>query len=430
MADEQFGVNPSKKISFNDGYTRDALMQSSAAAKEEDAARDRAMKSLQDAFYNSQEVTQDQGIAAALLAAIPTFGGYLIGKSVGSTEVPAGVTNIDPSKLKQTGAYAGGLAGAGIGQQAAGGYLTSVLDENKSENKVYEQIFNTEMDRAKSLEQKSNLYEARADQFNAQKAMMPLELEQYAKQQEILREGQKEVIDYQNTAGGNNLPPELMAVAARELGVPEGTPMTASQLNSITGLIEANRREEGQDIRLGGQNLIPPSVSTKQKMAGALMAEETGGRYLKQLEAVANQNPSYLERNITKTLPATELGALQRALGLYAVTLRNARESGVMTEPDYQRYSSYLQIGPLDTVSSVIGRMKELQQINKEGAQTALIAAKAGNENVSGYEKLFGFDAPTSGMSLGNDSEPKNSRGETKEQYIARRTQELLSGGQ
>lgn len=410
MADEEFGYNPSKPSSPNDGYTRRALAEASEIAKEEDLARSSAMDALRQAFYNSQEVTPTQGIAAALLAAIPTFGGYMIGKSVGKTEVPQGVYNINPDKLAPTGAYVGGAAGTKIGQEAASGYLKNVLEENKSENAVFEKNYEEEMNRALSLEKKANAYEEAAFDFERDKAMMPLELEQYRQEQDIQLKRQKELADYQNTVGGNELPPELLAVVARELGVPEGTQMTASQLNAVTGAIEANRREKGQDIRLKGENLTPPSPDTKKQVEASLKMKALTSRYSNAIEQLKAKDPGAVGRTIQSVLPQTEIGKLQLDLAQYAVAYRNAREPGIMTQEDYQRALDYVTIRPTDTFESVQKRMQELMQVTDIELKSTLIAKKAGQENVSEYEKLLGYDAPST---LSEASRPQDPFGVT-----------------
>lgn len=112
------------------GYKNQALALSRQQADSETNAMDLLKQSMQ----RSAEVTPTQGIAASLLAAIPSLGGYLIGKSVGTPDLgPAGsmhFQNFDEYKKLAggSGAYAGGLAGTQIGLEGSGSYLQG-LDE-------------------------------------------------------------------------------------------------------------------------------------------------------------------------------------------------------------------------------------------------------------------------------------------------------------
>lgn len=378
----------------SDGYTRQALMLSEQEAK----ADENALSYLQKSLTKSRELTPEQGIAAALLAAVPSLGGYLIGKGVGSAEVPDGLYNV--GKLAPTGASIGGQMGTAIGMNSAKNFVDTTnarnLLDDKNQADVYQKMSAMEQQRAARLEQQAATATNAGLALDAKVAMMPLE---EASQMRI-----------QNAASANSLsnsmaleaeratrdaiPPDMIAFAkANGIEIPVGA--KSSQLNAITAAKEAMRREEGQDIRLSGQNVIPPSAKTKEKMEAVLATKSIGDRYLGKLQEVAKGDPSILERNALKSLPATELGALQQALGLFAVQVRNAREAGVMTEPDFQRYSSYLQIGNLDTIGSVMARMRELQAVTDLSARATLTAAKAGRENVKGYEELLGFSVPT-----------------------------------
>lgn len=193
---------------------------------------------------------------------------------------------------------------------------------------------------------------------------------------------------------GKTLRPDDEAAVANALGLTGEGGRSPEQLRIITAAMEAARRREGQDTRLSGENLIPPSKDTKTAMGNAIKVKEIGNRYLTKLDELAVKDPGILERNISKVLPQTEIGKLQKDLSLFAVQLRNARENGIMTDTDYDRYMGYLSITPLDSIASVQGRFKELLEVADISAIATLTAAKAGQENISGYEKLFGKIVP------------------------------------
>lgn len=180
-------------------------------------------------------------------------------------------------------------------------------------------------------------------------------------------------------------------LAVTSLGLPAGTNMKPAQLRALTNAVAQKRLAEGQKARLEGDYTTAPSKDTKSKMGDALLAKQIGDRYLGEWDNVAAKDPGYLERNVLKELPATEVGKLQKDLELFAVQVRNARENGVMTEQDFQRYKNYLTLTDLDTVKSVRNRLKELMDITDISAKSTLRNAKAGKENVSGYMDLWGF---------------------------------------
>ena len=397
-------------------------------------AEDNAMSLLSQSLQKQADVMPEQGIAAALLAAIPTFGGYMIGKSVGRPELPAGYfeaggTTKALGDTSSLGAGAGGLMGSQVGAKAAGGYIGALEADQAQKNDVLTKMAAIEQQRAGRLESRANSLESARLNLEGDLATIPL---REASQIRIAEAGadaslanQKAIEDYRNSK--EQLSPELMAVVRRELKIPEGTPIDSAQLRAVTAVVEAARKQQNQDTRLTGQNTIPPSVATKAAMTEVLKTKTIGNRYIDKFKTIAAKDPGYLERNIEQALPATELGALQKDLDLFAVQVRNAREAGVMTEPDFQRYSAYLKLGKLDTVASVLGRMNELQAVTDLAARAVLTSAKAGQENVSKYEELLGFDAPTT-MGGGGGGASKLP-GETKEQFIQRRVAEKLAAG-
>lgn len=123
-------------------YSPGDLMLSAAGAKYQDrsdAARNEALELLKASMQKSPEISPSQGIAAALLGAIPTIGGYLIGRSVGDPDLPAGIHGFDATKYK-TGAYAGGLAGVELGDRTSKRYLQNLEEEQARRNSVRESM--------------------------------------------------------------------------------------------------------------------------------------------------------------------------------------------------------------------------------------------------------------------------------------------------
>ena len=105
---------------------------------EKTIAQQNAMGYWQQALSNTKtEITPSQGIAAAILAAIPALGGALIGRSVGNVKVPNGVYGV--KDLQPQGMGAAGMAGAETGNAAAQGFIKS-LDKSKEQNPILEKM--------------------------------------------------------------------------------------------------------------------------------------------------------------------------------------------------------------------------------------------------------------------------------------------------
>lgn len=129
------------------GYKNQALALSGQEAK----AHDNAINYLRDALNKSENVTPSQGFAAALLAAIPTLGGYLVGKAVPSPVVPKGTYFKDPKTFFDNFDVGGNFAaaqGAGIGNKVAGGYLGGIKADQDQDKKVLEQLAGIEANKA------------------------------------------------------------------------------------------------------------------------------------------------------------------------------------------------------------------------------------------------------------------------------------------
>lgn len=419
--------------SVNDGYTRKALMLSGQQAK----AEDNAMNYLRQSLNSQMDISPEQGIAAAILAAIPSLGGYMIGKSVGKSKFNfADVSGTDangklhfanPGDLAPTGAMVGGAAGVEQGVALSDNYINSIEANNKYQGDILQKMGGIEEAKAARLAndalqfEKASLdseQEQRRDERNFEQQKTLTGIQQSGSLANALAE-----IDYRNAnpAEGKFFTPEAIAIAKAQ-GV-DLTNVTPAQLNSINNMAAEGRRQEGQDKRLAGENLIPPSEKTKAQVEASLKMRALTDRYSNAIEQLKAKDPGAIGRTIASVLPQTEIGKLQQDLEQYAVAYRNAREPGIMTQEDFERAKAYVAISPLDTFESVQRRMQELKSVTDLELKATLTARKAGKENVSDYETLLGFTAPTTPGGSG-----KRLPGETKEQFTERRTQELLQG--
>lgn len=400
------------------GFQNEKLRLESEKVK----ADENAMNYLRQTLNNSPTITPNQGLAAAILAAVPVLGGALISRSIGPVQIPEGVYGVDNLKPQGMGAAVGA---AEAGGKAAQGYLQS-LDRTDEQNKSLFAMAEAENEQARRLDAAINNVttqglaaqerdQAREDQQQHDIKMEGMRVagnrsdEDYRIQKEIEKErllqkeglGRYSIEDRRREfAAAINADPLAKNALDTITSGGKPTPEGLAALSAIPGGPEAiSRAQLGASRAAGalGERIQPPSQATKEAMGGVLMARSVGSRYINKLEQIGKSDPSYFERNIEVALPATELGQLAKDLELYSVQIRNAREKGVMTESDFQRYNSYLQIGKLDTIGSVLGRMRELQKITDLSAKATLQAAKAGKENVSGFEELLGISGDPDG---------------------------------
>lgn len=129
------------------------LADTAAQAKQADAT-----EQLLRALKNKQQLSPSQGMAAALLATIPTIGGYLIGKSVGSPDIPEG-TRFDNMSYKDfSSAYAGGggiggAMGAKLGGEISQGYENRIYEQQKADDDVLMELYKFKSKEADRLQQ-------------------------------------------------------------------------------------------------------------------------------------------------------------------------------------------------------------------------------------------------------------------------------------
>lgn len=147
-------VNPKSHDLINTSYEAKAK----DLREQEDRAQGNAMDLLKQSLQKSADVSPEQGFAAALLAAIPSMGGYMIGKHVGTPNIPNGVWGVDLSKYN-SGAAEGGQEGVQIGAQAAGGYLKSLDADQAQANSVREKRATIEENKANRLESEASSYD-------------------------------------------------------------------------------------------------------------------------------------------------------------------------------------------------------------------------------------------------------------------------------
>lgn len=164
MLDES---NSEAELAFDIPKTRpNQLKTSSFQAKSADYKRQaeeaerNSLDLLKEALNNKTEISPSQGMAAALLALIPTLGGVAIGKAVGKPNIPEGTyfPGMGAKEFSQTFGFGGNAAaaqGAGIGAMSAQDYLGRIDKENAAETPILKDMADAEKRKAEMLTQKA-----------------------------------------------------------------------------------------------------------------------------------------------------------------------------------------------------------------------------------------------------------------------------------
>lgn len=289
-------------------YGNASLYYSGEAAKSDDEA----MQSLRTALNQSPEISPTQGIAAALLAAIPTFGGYMIGKSVGDPNIPEGVTGMDFSKY-QTGGYAGGLMGAEVGQRAAGGYLKELDADAKAANEVKLKQALVQQQRATQMRGMAGNTVSAGLAAQENRALMPLEEEQ--RMREIRAQGNENIrVNAAHEAARDkyrdNEEMFLPEAQANSFGRPDlaNKLISKGEYKTVVDSAAEMRRREQQDLRAAGGIPPTPSGKVQEKLGAADNVLQTQGRIRELYDSAAAQiGPGFAQsfiRSGVAALPA------------------------------------------------------------------------------------------------------------------------------
>lgn len=392
-----------------------------------DMHNEKAMSMLQKALESQSEISPSQALAAGVLALVPTLGGYIAGKSVGSPELsPHLRLSLDQLQKGMTGGAQGGLTGLGAGAQASQQYLTGIDKEFQQRQKI--------LGEQAGLEAKLGNQYKNADlqnQMGALSSERDIQKELELSKQGLGRYGgaEKELIF---VAALSENPLAASAMTKRSQGqIP--TPEEDAALNAIPGgvargaqaLAKASYNKMTQ-ANITGDKQILPTEKTKTSVSDAISASGLLSRYSKKWEELASKQPGWLERTTLSQLPPAELGQLKKDMSMAAVLIRNLREPGVMTEPDFLRYDKYLTIQPLDTIQSYTHRFKEMIDTVKLAASSRLSTARASGERVDDLEALLNSNIPTSGTvsapATGTNTQARNDSAprETATQMLAR----------
>lgn len=209
------------------------------ATQEEERHSRLATQLLQDAMQKQAYISPSQGISAALLAAIPTLGGYLLGSTVDTPEIPKGVYGVDMSKNPSGAAY-GGMLGAKGGEDAASMYFKSIQDEQDQQNAIRLKQAALEEKRADAAGAEAKQYQMAGLNKQAEKDLIPI-------REAANVNAQKQILQYKD--GLDAVPESARGAMNKALGLPEDSKLTPSQYRSVTAAVEAGRKQSGQTFR-------------------------------------------------------------------------------------------------------------------------------------------------------------------------------------
>lgn len=324
-------------------------------------ASESAMDLLSRSMASQRDISPSQGIAAALLAAIPTLGGYLMGKSIGGAEVPrigelgiapenmkylssSSLNMFDPGKYDPTGGYAGGLAGAKIGAEASKDYTGAIELDNAHNQKVLAAKAQIESQRADQLRQQANTVDNAALEVDSKIAMLPIEMREFEKKQAIQRDMQ---IAAHNAMADSDekrkaLPSNLMNIVSQmEAAALRGdlknmpiippelmTDLTPAQMNAVSTRTAEARRLATQIKTSYGEKAAAPTATVYTKLAAADSAEFAQTR-LRQLYNTAIQQigPGFAQafvRQGVKAFPANAQQEFDSVLKSLAMQMNKA----------------------------------------------------------------------------------------------------------
>lgn len=235
--------------------------------EQQNRAENNAMEMLRASMQKSADVSPTQAFATALLAAIPTIGGYAIGKSVGAPELPAGyaeaggkMSDIPGFAKAQAPEFSGGLQGLEAGAGAAGGYLKG-LDANQAQaNDVRTKMAQAELNRAGRLETQVNQLTNAELNRQAEIDMIPLrEASQMRLQNNSAQNTMERQLELDRIKSERDrISPDILAKIDRgePLSEQDYAGKNPEQVRAITAAREANRRQVQQDFKKK-QSAIP-----------------------------------------------------------------------------------------------------------------------------------------------------------------------------
>jgi hypothetical protein len=360
-------------------------------------------------------MTPSQGIASALLAAIPTLGGYLIGKSVGAPKLPEGVyfkgMGVDEfGKIAgASGGASGGLAGMQVGLENQEKYKNSILEDPK----ILAAQAQNEMYRSKDLTNDQNaLIQAQLGNEAAEKRMNS----EFAQRKELERlRGEED----RKTAAARGGPEEDQPI---DLSTPEKQAAfdaivagkgTAAHF-SLLSPKAINAANAAQRERSRAGKVVPGTLDISDK-AKLDLAERAA--FISQVEDVASEIsgfPSLASYQTTKIASGLDPTQIQSRVNATVATLTKILSGAAATDNERANIKKFLAGDVTADPATVALSMRRYAEDQRAlGLRTVENIPKL--ETVAGARSLFGGSQP--------DADPLSD----KQAWIARRVQEKLA---
>lgn len=216
-------------------------------ASQADIHNNRAMDLLKESLKTQAEVSPSQALAAGILALVPTLGGYMAGKMVGSPKLsPHLRMSVDDLATYGTGGAQGAMAALPIGTKAANDYLGSFQTNLDKQNKTRTEMAALESKQASPYEsaQAANIENA-AQNISAdqrQEQSFQNQLLANAAQQSTSFENQKKLEELRRQR--EDLTPEQAAIVREKLGLSPDAPINIDQAKNISNVFDSARRSE------------------------------------------------------------------------------------------------------------------------------------------------------------------------------------------
>jgi len=387
--------------------------------EQSDLASESAMDLLNRSMASQREISPTQGIAAALLAAIPTLGGYLIGKGVGGTPKLQAGLGLTYDDLAPTGGNVGGLAGSQIGANASKDYTGAIELDNQHKQKVLAAEAQIENDRAQQLSQQANTVENAALQVDSQIAMMPLEMEQYYKQQQFAADQQIRVDAARRDADQKEsaLPAEVSAPIQQFLQrTAKGDPNAEESL-AVIDFSQLNEREmRGVSSAINtGKNLAMSMRKEKQGNIGEVIKRE-----LAESKGLIQQYTSAAD-GVAKFSSWKDLQAASAAAGFdpeaRVAAIRDAvdravrkRTGAVAPEPERERMDGWIRgditLGPAEVANFLMKSAERENNFSYTVHQGALQLGEDPNAPLFSAPGTFGKPAGPARPPEGFENDP------------------------
>jgi len=367
-AEQQFGMP-------NQYRSAGALLASQA-----DIHNNKAMDLLKQSLATQAEVTPSQALAAGVLALVPTLGGYMAGRAVGSPKLsPHLRMSVDDLATYGTGGAQGAMTGLAAGTQAAQGYLGSFQTNLDKQNKTRQEMAGLE----------SKMGQEETD-FQHQL------IANAAQQSDALRNA-KELKTFEHNLEGNQgsrITPEMVADIATRTG------KTPEQVLAEVSLPKDEfYKLQNYAYREGG-NVKPPGT----EMATKLEAQDSFKYAVGQMRKYAQQmqgDPGFVQAvkagKVTDAfkVPGSPAYLFYAWSDLAKKTLARQNDSGALTQLDVEMFNPLVVGSPVyDTPESIMARIDELDKYSDMKAQSVITRAGQTGRNVTGVKAASSTTVP------------------------------------